>query len=241
MYIYNKVYRTICRTLVLLCTALPLVAGLASCSESDDTWDAHHDWQARNAEWFRAVADTARTSMAQARKQYGADWEKHCDWRMYKSLWKAQDYNSGRVEDSIVVRIANHGTGTITATWSDTVRVNFRGWLMPTMDRLYDTNNVLKDSLVQEVFSQSYYGVFNPQTASPSLMPVSSTVEGYSTALQYMVDGDDWYVYIPQQLAYGSTAKGTIPAYSTLLFRINVVKVYPSGSSVPEWKIKPRK
>ena len=51
-----------------------------------------------------------------------------------------------------------------------------------------------------------------------------------------MVEGDDWMVYIPQQLAYGATVKGTIPAYSTLRFRIQLVAIYPLGTKIPDWK-----
>ena len=51
--------------------------------------------------------------------------------------------------------------------------------------------------------------------------------EGFETALQYMVAGDDWNVYIPQDLFYGSSGKDVIPGYSAALFRINMVKVQP--------------
>ena len=51
-----------------------------------------------------------------------------------------------------------------------------------------------------------------------------------------MVESDDWMVYIPQQLFYGSTAKDVIPAYSTVRFRIQMVAVYPSGTTIPAWK-----
>jgi len=35
-----------------------------------------------------------------------------------------------------------------------------------------------------------------------------------------MHKGDHWRVTIPYQLAYGETASGVIPAYSTLVFDI---------------------
>ena len=64
----------------------------------------------------------------------------------------------------------------------------------------------------------------------------SVELAGFQTALQYMVEGDDWYVYIPQQMAYGSEPSDVIPAYSTLLFRINVVGVYENKNDIPDWK-----
>ena len=75
------------------------------------------------------------------------------------------------------------------------------------------------------MFSQTYYGDFNPDTATPQQMAVSSTVEGFATALQYMVAGDDWLVYIPQNMAYGENGSSAIPSYSTLQFQLNVTDV----------------
>ena len=86
------------------------------------------------------------------------------------------------------------------------------------------------------VFSQTYYGDFNPQTAAPVAMPVTSTVEGFMTAVQYMVKGDDWLVYIPQELAYKETSSDAIPAYSTLLFRLRIELVHKSGTGMSEWR-----
>ena len=51
-----------------------------------------------------------------------------------------------------------------------------------------------------------------------------------------MVEGDEWYVYIPQQLAYKSETNEAVPAYSTLKFLINVVGVYEDADDVPDWK-----
>jgi FKBP-type peptidyl-prolyl cis-trans isomerase len=64
-------------------------------------------------------------------------------------------------------------------------------------------------------------------------MGVRDLVEGFSTALQYMVEGDDWMVFIPQNLAYGASEKSDIRAYSTLQFRIHMIRWYESGSGIP--------
>ena len=91
-----------------------------------------------------------------------------------------------------------------------------------------------KDNMT--VFSQTYYGDFNPATAAPVAMAASALVEGFTTAIQYMVKGDDWSVYIPSELAYGEKASDAIPAYSTLLFRIRVERVHKSGTGMPGWR-----
>ena len=204
---------------------------LASCSENEDVWDPYYDWQARNTKWFQEIADSARIAIAQSKAAYGDDWEYHCDWRMYKSLLRSADY-VGPVTDSVCVHILKRGTGTVSPAFTDSIRLNFRGWTLKTE---YKKDDGSLDSY-QAVFSQTYYGTFNPLTAAPQTMAVSGTVEGFGTALQYMVKGDDWLVYIPENLAYGEKASDAIPAYSTLVFRLNLVEVYESGSGMPNWQ-----
>ena len=54
-------------------------------------------------------------------------------------------------------------------------------------------------------------------------------VDGFSTALQNMVEGDRWIVYIPYQLGYGSSEVASIRGtnYSTMRFDITLSKVIP--------------
>lgn len=214
------------------------IGTISSCSDDEQAYDPYHDWKARNTEWFATVADSARTAIGRAKAQFGDDWQAHCQWRMYKRLDHAQDYNTGRLDDSICVRIVSDGAGSYSPTWSDSIRFSYRGWMMPTTYRLYNQENQLVDSLRQEVFDQTYYGAFDPSTAAPSLQPVSAFVTGFTTALQYMVEGDSWMIYMPCRLAYGDTDHGSIPAYSTLLFHIHLAAVYPCNSGVPDWKVK---
>ena len=220
---------------LLLC--LLVACAFAACDELDQTWDPYHDWKDRNAKWFEQVADTARQSIAEAKALFGDAWEDHCDWRMYKVLSKSEQMNSGKLADSICVKIAKRGTGSVLPNCGDSVRLSFRGWLMETQ---YD-NGDGKLFAERRVFTQTYFGDFDPRTASPSLSAVDAMISGFATALQYMSEGADWYVYIPQELAYGAKADGDIPAYSTLLFRINMAAVYPAGSGVPSWKVSPKR
>lgn len=213
-----------------------LLVALSSCSENDGEWNPYYDWQGRNTQWFAQAADSARTAIAKAKAQYGDAWEAHCQWRMFKSLQRST-FIQGPVTDSIVCKVVSSGATTgiqpDTINYSDTVRLHYRGWLMPTE---YLTTDNTRKELKMTVFSQTYYGTFNPATAAPVTMPVSSTVEGFQTALQHMAAGDTWYVYIPQQLAYGSQTSEAVPAYSTLLFLLNIVGKYETGQGVPDWK-----
>ena len=213
------------RVLLLL---LPLLV-LTSCKDSDNSYDPHHDWQERNAQWFAEVYDAAQAEIAAAKAQYpnGNDWEQHCNWRVYKTLLKSQDV-AGAATDYIVCKVNERGNGTWSAAYTDSVRLYYRGWIMD--------ENYPQSKTNMTVFSQTYFGDFDERTAAPLAMPVTSTVEGFMTALQYMVQGDDWDVYIPQQLAYKETESDAIPAYSTLLYRIKIELVHKSGTGMSEWR-----
>ena len=185
---------------------------------SDEEYDPYTNWEARNIAWFAQVADTARTAINAARAQYGSEWEKHCDWRMYKSLRKSPDYQSGILEDSICVKILKRGTGTVRPLVTDIVEVAYRGWQIPAID---SNGNVF-----EKVFDQTFYGTYDEKTAASTTNDISEFTEGFGTALQYMREGDDWMVYIPSSLLYGEQLVGELPAFSAARFRIIMIKVY---------------
>ena len=205
-----------------------LLLFLVSCSSSDSEYDPHYNWPERNVAWYHQIADSARTAINEARKAYGDEWENHCDWRMYKSLLKSSGSQSGLLEDSICVHILSKGSGTTSPLYTDSVRVSFRGWLMPTTD----ANGKPLDT----IFSQTYYGTYDTITAAPQLAGVSSFKPGIATAIQYMHEGDEWMIYVPQELFYGTTVTGSVPAYSTIRMRLHLRAIYPLGTTVPTWK-----
>ena len=206
--------------------------GLVSCSEESSEWDPYYSWESRNKLWFEQVADSARTAIATAKARYGEEWEAHCPWRMFKSLQRSAEWE-GVLTDSIVCKIVKNGEGTKQIRFTDYVLIHYRGWLMPSE---YITEDKVTKETKMVVFDQTYYGKFDRATASPAQMYVGATIEGFQTALQYMVEGDNWYVYIPQQLAYGKESYGLVPAYSTLRFLMEVVGVYEDKDDLPEWK-----
>lgn len=205
---------------------LPLLL-LASCKNSEENYDPHHDWKERNAQWFAEVYDAAQAEIAAAKAQHGNSWEEHCNWRIYKTLLKSQDVQ-GASTDYIVCKINQRGVGDFSPAYTDSVRLYYRAWIMDENYPVSKTN--------MTVFSQSYYGDFDRTTAAPIAMPVTNTVEGFMTAIQYMVKGDEWDVYIPQQLAYKETESEAVPAYSTLLYRIRIELVHKSGEGMSEWR-----
>lgn len=50
-------------------------------------------------------------------------------------------------------------------------------------------------------------------------------IKGWSEALTIMPVGSKWQLYIPENLAYGGRSTGSIPAYSTLIFDIELIGI----------------
>lgn len=70
------------------------------------------------------------------------------------------------------------------------------------------------------VFDSSY-----KRTPDTSSFRADQVIAGWTEALQLMAPGSKWELYIPQNLAYGAQEMGSIPAYSTLIFTVELLKV----------------
>ena len=62
---------------------------------------------------------------------------------------------------------------------------------------------------------------------------IDAFVPGFSEALKLMKPGDEWIVWIPPALGYGTEASGPIPANSVLRFRMALHKVDPVAAATP--------
>ncbi len=116
---------------------------------------------------------------------------------------------------TIYVKVLKSGTGTVHPIFTSNVKVLYKG---------------------------SYYDgtVFNPgtsETGVPVILSVRPTdsmntntivVSGLSIALQNMVIGDKWEVWVPWTLGYGSVDSKVL-AYSTLVFEVELLEIiqYP--------------
>ena len=69
------------------------------------------------------------------------------------------------------------------------------------------------------VFDSSY------ERGEPATFPVGGVIAGWTEALQLMKPGDKWMLYIPFHLGYGSQSTGKIPAYSDLIFQVELLQV----------------
>ncbi len=198
------------------------VFGMASCSETEDTVDEWVyvnrtsakdstilDWKAGNE---KAFLDTL--AYAEQRIKAGdTSWKIILKWSLQGQTAldgtsvSSLSYNA---EDHIVVHVLENGAGTESPRLTDSVKVSYRGRLLPS--RSYTDGYV---------FDQSYRGEFNPKTALSSRFAFVGTyavIDGWTTALLQMHEGDRWMVYIPYDMAYGATSSDNLPAYSMLRF-----------------------
>jgi len=64
----------------------------------------------------------------------------------------------------------------------------------------------------------------------PTTFAPNQVIKGWTEAMQLMVEGDQWEMYIPSELAYGASGSPPkIPGDSTLVFKMEIVKVKGEG------------
>ena len=176
---------------------------VVSCEETTGVPDPYTDWEIRNQAYIDSIAKVAKANPNQ--------------WKVihtYKFAPPINDLNPD-VNDYVYCKILENGTGTVNPLFTDSVATHYRGQLIP----LYNGEKV--------VFDQSFQGELNTNVADPVGFTVDGVVEGWQTVLQEMVEGDRWEIYIPYNLGYGTYGYGSdIPGYSTLIFDMQLVKIY---------------
>lgn len=99
-------------------------------------------------------------------------------------------------------RVLTQGTGPV-ATDSTEVEVHYEGSLID-----------------GTVFDSSY------KRGMPATFRPNQVIKGWKEALTMMPEGSVWNLYIPSELGYGERGAGqNIPGYSTLIFKVEVLKV----------------
>lgn len=177
----------------------------ASCEETAEV-DEYANWQERNTEFIDSIAKVAEANA-------DGKWLRVLSFKLNEKDMEGNIVEHD-IDDYVYCHIETQGTGTEYPLFTDTVSVNYRGRLIPTLS--YPEG---------KVFDQSYKGALNPAVNVPSRFNVNGVIIGWSSVLQQMVTGDTWRVYIPANLAYKSAKQTNIPAYSALIFDINLVKI----------------
>ena len=183
---------------------------VTSCEETDGVVDPYFNWQERNELYIDSIARVANANLGNEVGQWKAV-------HTYKFNPPINDLNPD-VRDYVYCKILEKGTGTVKPLYSDSVAAHYRGQLIP----LYDGQKV--------VFDQSFQGELKEDVAVPVTFGVwdgvGGVIEGWSSVLQQMVEGDRWEVHIPYQLGYGIYGRNEIPGYSALVFDIQLVKIF---------------
>jgi FKBP-type peptidyl-prolyl cis-trans isomerase FklB len=104
-------------------------------------------------------------------------------------------------ESGLQYKVIKQGTGA-TPTASDRVKVHYEG-------RLLDGT----------VFDSSL------ERGEPVTFGVGQVIAGWTEALQLMPVGSEYELYIPQNLGYGEREAGSIPPYSTLIFKVQLLDI----------------
>ena len=194
---------------IFFCLLLASPVFLSSCSEENDEEDEYANWKERNDE---------QTDQWATRASSGT-------YRKILTYAKSESASGLTNSDYIYVEEVEKGSGTESPIYTDNVRVAYRGRYIPT-----------KSYPEGYVFDQTFLGNFDWKTANMIDASPEGLVEGFSTALMHMHEGDRWIVHIPYQLGYGASTSAGIRAYSDLTFDIALLEFWPQGEERGKFK-----
>jgi len=115
---------------------------------------------------------------------------------------KAKEENMHVLDNGVMYRVLEEGHGTKCPKPSGIVYVHYTGRLID--GTVFDSTE--QDSL-------------------PALFLVRDLIMGWQIALTRMHEGDKWEVCIPAKWGYGAMKMDGIPAHSTLIFTMKLVKI----------------
>lgn len=98
--------------------------------------------------------------------------------------------------------ILKEGEGTEHPKYRNTIRIHFHGSLID--------GTVFESTL---------------NRAHPMTMRLENLIPGWTEGIKLMNVGDKYRFYIPSKLGYGSSKTGIIPAYSVLIFDIELFEI----------------
>ncbi len=114
----------------------------------------------------------------------------------------AREEGVERLPSGVLYKVITRGESDKTPTAGSVVSVHFRGTLINGRE-----------------FDNSW------KRGCPEAFRLRDVIEGWQHALMAMHPGDRWMIYIPYELGYGSRTSGPIPAYSTLIFEVELLMI----------------
>jgi FKBP-type peptidyl-prolyl cis-trans isomerase FklB len=117
--------------------------------------------------------------------------------------------------DGLQYKVIKEGAGK-TPKETDKVTVNYEGRLIS-----------------GKIFDSSF------ETKKPATFPVNGVIKGWTEALQLMKEGGSYELYIPSDLAYGDAGNRDIPGGSTLIFKVELIKI-ENAETQPKDQSKPK-
>ena len=138
-----------------------------------------------------------------------------------------EKWNSEAGDGYVFAKLIKKGDGK-QAYFNSLVSVYYKGSL--TDGTVFD-QQLFDDGIPFPCAVSPYYAKTVTDPVTNSQTKYGSVISGWTVALQHMVEGDKYEIWIPQQLAYGASDNGDIPAYSTLIFEIELVSVDEQAAS----------
>lgn len=115
----------------------------------------------------------------------------------------AKEAGVKKLDNGVLYKVLEAGDGEEHCTAQDSVEIAYEGRLV---------NGTVFDS------SEN-------QPDGTRTLSLKHVIKGWQTAIPQMVVGDYWEIYIPYEQAYGANAGGGMPPYSTLIFKVKLVRI----------------
>ena len=191
-----------------------LVLSLSACSESDDTVEEYPNWENKNASYWDSLYTATQAKVSSG----------DSSWKIIKNF-SLEDTLTSSKTDYIIVNVQTAGKGSGSPLYTDSVRVRYTGQLLPSTS--YPSGYI---------FGTTNYNEAADSISGTADFKVSGLTSGFATAVQHMHIGEVWEVYVPWTLGYGTEGSSSIPGYSVLRFRIQLIAYARAGSKLPNWK-----
>ncbi len=222
--------------------SLLFAVSLVSCSDDSEDDYEWANWQSKNDTYWTDLYAQAQQNIAAG----DTTWKIIPCW----TLANQKPFDSSITltydpTDYIIVHVVDSGTDPTSPMLTDSVRIHYLGRMIPSPTY---TDGYIFDA------SYNYNEPYNLSTMRPMDAVAGVFIKGFTTALLNMHRGDRWTVYVPYNLAYGSSTPSTstssstgytyttttssstpgIQPYSNLIFDITLVDFYKPGQQVPK-------